>query len=133
VRWGQPHIGGTQVEHIGGMMWAGESVDTVADEYGHTRPEVLTACWWLGVHGTRRWRQRWQVWARQVEADLARGDYTALPGPPAGRPPADTACDGMSDDGLRCHRVAGHDGWHVHDGRAGQTAWPNTARTARQS
>jgi hypothetical protein len=39
-------------------------------------------------------------------------------------------CDGRSDDGLCCHRPAGHDGWHVHYARTGQTAWPNTARTA---
>lgn len=92
VRSGQPQINRTRVtvEDVGGTIWAGETVDTVADEYNLTRADVLTACWWLGLHGTRDWRRRFGGWAAWVDSDLGSGRYD-VPDPPGGGDPVQVA------------------------------------------
>jgi len=63
VRFGQPAIKGISTDAIAGMVWAGESVETVADEYSLVRAEVLLACWYEAMWGAKRWRRRWAKWA----------------------------------------------------------------------
>jgi uncharacterized protein (DUF433 family) len=95
VRFGAPAVKGVSVEAIAGMLWAGESVDVVADEYGLTRAEVIVAAWYAGQYGlpgkrrrlaaTPLWRRRWGKWAESVNGDLWRAstvDYDKIPDPP---------------------------------------------------
>jgi uncharacterized protein (DUF433 family) len=75
MRFGEPHVRGRPVDAIGGMVWAGERVEVVAEEYDVTREEVIVACWWLGRHGEPRWRRRWKAWTQVVESELWHGRY----------------------------------------------------------
>jgi uncharacterized protein (DUF433 family) len=86
VRFGYPAIRGIATDAIAGMVWAGEAVETVAAEYGLTRPEVLLACWYEVRHSKLRsgYRRRWEPWLAQVEPGMWRGvDWATLPDPPA--------------------------------------------------
>lgn len=97
MRSGQPCLNGTRltVEAVVGLVWAGETVATVADEYDITRADVLVPCWYAGVvglpgrrglHPTRSWRDRWGAWAAQVHDALwstSALDVDAVPDPPA--------------------------------------------------
>ena len=91
---GQPTVNHTRlsVDAVTGMVWAGESVDQVADEYDITRADVLVACWYAGTYGlpgerrkvlaaTRWWRERWGKWAEQVSGALWKSQYDAVPDP----------------------------------------------------
>ena len=88
-RFGQPHVKGISVDAITCMLLAGESLTTVADEYGLTRADVLVACWHQGLYGTPRWRRMWRGWAKTAgEAmwDTRTVDYDAIPDPPVPAP-----------------------------------------------
>ena len=88
--WGQPAVKGVSCEAIAGMLLAGEDVDTVADEYGLTRADVLVACWYLGRLGPRRYRRLWAVWAGEAHQLMWRSDsvdYGTVPDPPRDLPP----------------------------------------------
>ncbi|MEV2239602.1 DUF433 domain-containing protein [Micromonospora sp. NPDC049891] len=84
VRFGHPHVRGIPTDSVAGMVWAGEGVATVADEYDMTRHEVLLCCWWEGSQGA--YRRRWRVWAESVHPALGGWvkplDVDALPDPP---------------------------------------------------
>lgn len=82
IQGGYPQMRGIPVESLGGMVWSGETVDVTADEYDLDRPHILTACWWLGTHGTRAWRRRWGKWAADVYSGLASDQWT-VPDPPS--------------------------------------------------
>ncbi|MEU7617700.1 DUF433 domain-containing protein [Micromonospora rifamycinica] len=69
VRFGLPSVGGVTTEDVAGMVWAGEPVDAVADEYHLTRHQVLLACWWEGTSGGRR--RQWREWADAAHPTLA--------------------------------------------------------------
>ena len=87
MRFGRPHIRGIPVDSIGGMLAAGESVATVADEYGMTRGEVLVACWYLGLYGTRRWKRLLRDWANPAGEQMWHCNtvnYDDVPDPPLG-------------------------------------------------
>lgn len=81
-RFGQPHIRGISAENIAGMVVAGESVETVMDEYGLSRAEVLIACWFMGEHGSKKWRQRWRSWASDNYGRLSQHRYDEVEDPP---------------------------------------------------
>lgn len=88
---GQPAVKGVGVEHIAGMYLAGESIATVADEYGLTRADVLVACWYQGRYGSPRWRRLWREWAETAGAAMWNTrtvDYDQIPDPPV--PSADS-------------------------------------------
>lgn len=83
MRGGQPTVNNTRltVEAVAGLLWAGESVETVAAEYEITRHDVLVAAWHAGTYGlpgtrrrglaaTRRWRERWGRWASEAHDAL---------------------------------------------------------------
>lgn len=82
MRFGQPHIGGTSVDALAGMVWAGEPVAVVAEEYGRTVAEVLVACWHQARYGTRAERKRWAAWLETVEDDMWHSRFDNLPAPP---------------------------------------------------
>lgn len=80
--YGQASVKAVRCEAIAGMLWAGETLETVADEYSLTRHEVLVACWWIGEFGPWRWRRRWRQWAKAAHAQLWHGRYETIPDPP---------------------------------------------------
>lgn len=92
MKFGEPTIGGTgiAVDVVAGMVWAGETVDTVAWEYSGsgwtvTREQVLVACWFVATHGnSRRWRKRWKAWAEQAHQHMHAGDWDKVVDPPKG-------------------------------------------------
>jgi uncharacterized protein (DUF433 family) len=63
MRFGQPQIKGISTDAIAGMYWAGENAETVCDDYGLTRHELLVALWFEGTHGER---PEWKSWADDV-------------------------------------------------------------------
>lgn len=77
VRFGYPHIKGISTYAIAGMVWAGETVTGVADDYGITTAEVLVACWFEATHGRPRssFRRAWQPWVKRVGPLMWRGVY----------------------------------------------------------
>ena len=99
VRFGRPRIGGTgvAVENVADMVWAGEGVEDVADEYGVRRCDVLLACWYVAAYGIsdmaaqrdgtfkrwgKPWTKRWGAWAHANTTLLAKGDYDSVGDPP---------------------------------------------------
>lgn len=90
VAWGRPHIRGAPTYAIAGAVWAGDSVTTVADDYGRSRAEVLLACWWEASAdaNNRKLRKAWRQWHDQHAAPVLSGfDKTRttdqLPDPPS--------------------------------------------------
>jgi uncharacterized protein (DUF433 family) len=69
VAFGQPHIKGVSTEAIAGMWWAGESAETVCDDYHLSRHEFLVALWFEGTHGG--FRLQWGGWAEGAYRQLA--------------------------------------------------------------
>lgn len=90
-RFGQPAVKGISVEAIGSMVIAEQNVTTVADEYGLTRGDILVACWWLGLYGSKSWRRLWRDWANGTAGPAmwraATVNYDDIPDPPVGGAP----------------------------------------------
>lgn len=85
VRWhpcfafGQPTLGNSAIEaeSVGGLVWAGDSVQGLAEDYGITVDQVRLACWWWRRHHLHvidttdfgrlkawdRWADRFLSWA----------------------------------------------------------------------
>lgn len=92
MRYGAPTINGTDIEldYLCDLVWAGDSVDVVAREYGCTRDDVLTACWFAGTYGLSdqsqaegaRWRKRWGAWAEEAHGPMWSGRYGEVADPP---------------------------------------------------
>lgn len=84
VRFGHPHLRGIPTDAVAGMVYGGDSVAVVCDEYDMTRHEVLLCCWWEGSQGV--YRKQWRAWAEQVQPALGGWvkplDVDALPDPP---------------------------------------------------
>lgn len=87
IRFGRPRVGHTATEDVAGMIWAGEPVDVVCDEYELTRHQVLLACWFEATYGPPRRRRAWREWADQAHRTLGGWtkpfDLDAIPDPPA--------------------------------------------------
>lgn len=83
---GRPSLpGGPAVDVVAGMVWAGDPVNSVVDEYGEygiTRAQVLVACWYAVEYGPRRRYERWSDWAQHAEPHLQHGTYDLIPDPP---------------------------------------------------
>ena len=75
------------VAAVAGMVYAGETTEVVADEYGITRHAVLVACWWMARYGPWRYRWRWRKWLMEAEDPLWQGRPDECPDPRAGRKP----------------------------------------------
>ena len=84
MRSGEATINHTRmpVDSIVENIWAAQSVDSVMDTYAVTRADVITACWFAGTHGSRKWRKRWGAWAEHVHGELWHSRYD-VPNPPA--------------------------------------------------
>lgn len=96
---GSPCIGstGTAAWAVTGCIWAGDSVDSIAEDYGVSREDVLVACWFVATYGVdsawwtgttfRRtgavWRKRWGQWAAENSVNFWRHQYDAIPDPPS--------------------------------------------------
>lgn len=82
---GYPMVKGASVEAVAGMVWAGEPVDVVAEDYDIDRADVLVACWYMGLHGSKKWRKRWRDWVLTAHERMwwaSTCDYTSIPDPP---------------------------------------------------
>jgi uncharacterized protein (DUF433 family) len=85
-RFGRPNVKGISVQVIADMVWTGESIGRLAENYGIDRADVLVACWFAGRHGTRKWRKRWGDWALAAYNQMWNAstvDYRAVPDPPS--------------------------------------------------
>ncbi|MFF0822498.1 DUF433 domain-containing protein [Micromonospora haikouensis] len=93
VRFGHPHLRGIPTDAVAGMVWAGEAVETVCDEYDMTRHEVLLCCWWEGSQG--EYRRQWKTWATEAQPMLGGWvkpfDLAAIPDPPSRAEMGETA------------------------------------------
>jgi uncharacterized protein (DUF433 family) len=84
-RFGAPAIKGISCEAIALQMLAGDDIATIAEDYDLTRADILVACWYLGLYGSRRWRRSWRQWAEQAGQamwDTRTVDYDQIPDPP---------------------------------------------------
>lgn len=70
INFGRPKIRNSCAEAAADMVWAGESLATVADEYGLDVPEVLLACWFVARYGSWSQRTRWRAWLKENEEHL---------------------------------------------------------------
>jgi uncharacterized protein (DUF433 family) len=87
VRSGQPQIKRITVDDAAGMVMAGESLATIADEYDLSLHEVVLLCWCAGTHG--RYRREWRTWADRLTPALGGWeplDVEAIEEPPAKEP-----------------------------------------------
>lgn len=86
IRFGYPHIRGVPTDAIAGMVWAGEDLAAVADEFNLTRGEVLVACWFEGTHGRPNsgFRKAWRDWAFAAGKSMWRSavNFDGIAGPP---------------------------------------------------
>jgi uncharacterized protein (DUF433 family) len=83
--WGRPAVKGVSCEAIAGLIIAGEELAAVAEDYGLTRADVLVACWYLGLMGTRQYRRRWKAWAEDAGQHMwaaSAATYDEIPDPP---------------------------------------------------
>lgn len=90
VRFGYPQVRGVPTDAAAGMVWAGEDVATVADEFNLTRAEVLVACWYETRHERPRngYRAAWQrQWLEQAEWAMWHGNWDDVPDPPSKQDP----------------------------------------------
>lgn len=81
-RFGGPAVRGISVDAIAGMVFVGEDVETIYDEYNLTRPHVLVACWWQATYGPKRYRLAWRDWLRANESAIVHGEYDKVEYPP---------------------------------------------------
>lgn len=82
---GQPCIGGHRLpaEQMAGYVWEGETVEAVARQWDITVPQVLVACWFMGIYGSRTWKKRWGAWAGKAYGFLwDRDTQDQCPPPP---------------------------------------------------
>ena len=87
---GEATIGDSRIDcrAIAGMVWAGDTVDGLAQAYGLEPDEVRLACWWLVEHAVPRddWESQawvyWYPWAKYWGAlPLGEGARTGDPIP----------------------------------------------------
>lgn len=92
IHFGAPRVGGTAVETVAGMVWAGDRVDAVAEEYNLSAAQVLVACWYAASHGL--YRMRWRAWLRGCEEMFWHCQYDKIPDPPSFRDQPAQQADG---------------------------------------
>jgi uncharacterized protein (DUF433 family) len=95
---GAPCIGrtGVPIWALAGCIWAGDSLESTANDYDVTRDEALVGCWFLATYGIeaawwngrkrhapgRVWVRRWGSWASDYAEQFWRHQYDAIPDPP---------------------------------------------------
>jgi uncharacterized protein (DUF433 family) len=87
---GEPTINGVPVATLTGMIWAGDSVDFVAEDFDLTRPQVLVACWFQTRHGRFgrsrddvAWKRAWKPWLDDNEEQFWHSRHGEIPDPPS--------------------------------------------------
>lgn len=79
---GDATIGDTRItcRDVAGMVWAGDTVADLAEDFGLTRDQVRLACWWLVEHAVQHddWEgmawEAWEAWAEQWVTLARNGD-----------------------------------------------------------
>lgn len=70
-----------RAETLAGYVYAGDSVDSVADDYDLDRVDVLMACWYCARHDPDF--KRWRKWGERAGHHLGGWEPLAdLPDPP---------------------------------------------------
>lgn len=90
VCFGRPAVKGVPAEALAARVWGGDTVDDITADHqphGHTRNDVLVACWWQARWGNRAWRQRWRPWLYANEPHMAAGQWQHVPDPPTQEQP----------------------------------------------
>lgn len=84
IQYGQPCIGGTRIttETLAGRVWAGDTVDDTAFDFGLSREAVLVACWWESRYAPY---DGWFDWGLGARPLMNRGDWGLIADPPARR------------------------------------------------
>lgn len=96
---GAPTVGetGSAAWAICGPIWAGDSLDSTAADYGVSREDVLDACWFVATYGVDAawwngpkrmrsgavWTKRWGAWAAEHAEAFWRHEYDRIPDPPS--------------------------------------------------
>jgi uncharacterized protein (DUF433 family) len=82
-RSGEPCLYGTRipVDTIVRCTWARGAEFTMAN-WLVTASQVFGACWYVAVHGKRKWRKRWGPWAAEHSGSLWSGNLDNVPWPP---------------------------------------------------
>lgn len=83
VRFGQPHVKGISTWAVAGLVYAGESVERTAEDYGLSLEEVFVALWFEAQHG--EYRRQWADWLLRADAVLAHGRPLGELEPPPAR------------------------------------------------
>lgn len=93
MKCGSPTLNHTRLpaESVARCVWDGWDLAKLqADGWSYLRrSDVLVCCWFLGRHGSRTWRKRWEPWAKAVQNRLwhaSTADYEAAPWPPTWQP-----------------------------------------------
>lgn len=97
VRFGRPQVRGIPTDAIADTLYAGESAESVCDEYGLTRHELLVALWYEASGGDYAQNPSWKRWANEVAYPALAGwkplDVGSVSLPPCrldqGVPPSD--------------------------------------------
>lgn len=81
VAGGEPCIDGAPVTAVAGRIAAGEPVADVAADYGITRRQALTACWWCGIalEDFADWWARWADEAALILGSAPDWDTMCVP------------------------------------------------------
>lgn len=65
------------------VLWDGYPMAWILQNYPTlTRPHVLVAAWYLATYGSRTWKKRWGVWAKDNFGHLWAQRYDECPDPP---------------------------------------------------
>jgi uncharacterized protein (DUF433 family) len=83
MRFGRPNVRGVSYYALVDLIGAGEDIDVIADDFGMTRGDVLVACWYADLYGTRTEKTWLKEWAEASGVLMWRGNWDAVTDPPA--------------------------------------------------
>ena len=87
VRFGRPQIRGIPTDAIADTLYAGESAESICDEYDLTRYELLVALWYEASSGDYANHPDWKQWAAETAYPALAGwaalGVESMPLPPS--------------------------------------------------